>query len=151
MLLLLGSNAFGFRETAEAIAGLLEGLHAKDVVMVGYSLGARLALYLAEKHGHRLGTVVSISGSTGIKGTHLAFGVQVCSRYAVIWRLATRMQMVHIICCCVWRVSRLAVCIPPYNVLVITPIARHSCAAHSFLSPGVVYNTSALQMVVMHW
>ena len=67
--LLLGSDAFGFEETAEAIEALLEGLHAKDVVLVGYSLGARLALYLAEKHGHRLQTVVSISGSTGVKGT----------------------------------------------------------------------------------
>lgn len=67
--LLLGANAFGFEETAEAVIGLLHGLHAEDVVLVGYSLGARLALYLAEQHGHCLHTVVSISGSTGLKGT----------------------------------------------------------------------------------
>lgn len=75
LLLLLGFDAFGFEDTAEAIVGLLDGLNVKDVVVVGYSLGARLALYLAEKHGHRLGTVVSVSGSTGLKGMHLVFGV----------------------------------------------------------------------------
>ena len=47
---------------------LLDGLLLKNVILVGYSLGARLALYLAERHGHRLHTVVSISGSTGVKG-----------------------------------------------------------------------------------
>ena len=82
-------------ETAEAIVALLESLHAKDVVMVGYSLGARLALYLAEKHGHRLQAVVSVSGSPGIQGAHLAFEVRVCSRSAVMWRPATMLQMVH--------------------------------------------------------
>ena len=67
--LLLGAKAFGFEETAEAVIGLLHGLHAEDVVLVGYSLGARLALYLAEQHEHCPHTVVSISGSTGLKGT----------------------------------------------------------------------------------
>lgn len=67
--MLLGANAFGFEETAEAVVGLLHGLHAEDVVLVGYSLGARLALYLAEQHAHSLHTVVSISGSTGLQGT----------------------------------------------------------------------------------
>lgn len=95
LLLSLGANTFGFEETAEAIVALLDGLPAKDVVMVGYSLGARLALYLAENHGHRLRTVVSISGSTGIKGIHLALSMQ-CN--AVVG-LATRINVVHIICC----------------------------------------------------
>ena len=70
LLSLPGSNGFGFEQTAEAIMGLLDGLHVENTVLVGYSLGARLALYLAEKHGHRLQTVVSISGSTGLSGEH---------------------------------------------------------------------------------
>ena len=96
MLLLLGSDAFGFEETAEAIVGLLDGLNVKDVVVVGYSLGARLALYLAEKHGHRLGTVVSVSGSTGLKGMHLVFGVGV----KCMLLFGAQPPMVHIMCCC---------------------------------------------------
>ena len=68
LLSLPGFNAFGWEQTAEAIMGLLDGLHVENALLVGYSLGARLALYLAEKHGHRFQTVVSISGSTGLSG-----------------------------------------------------------------------------------
>ena len=63
-----GSTAFGFVETAEAVACLLDNMHTESMVLVGYSLGARLALYLAQHFGHNVETVVSISGSTGMPG-----------------------------------------------------------------------------------
>ena len=40
----------------------------RDIVLVGYSMGARLALYLATHFGTKFRAVVSISGSIGIPG-----------------------------------------------------------------------------------
>lgn len=93
MHLLLGSNAFGFEETGEAIIALLDCLQAKSAVLVGYSLGARLALYLAEKHGHRLQTVVSISGSPGLSGEQNGLaGANHEAGMLLLWHPATHLQ-----------------------------------------------------------
>lgn len=84
--LLLGANAYGFEETAEAVMRLMNCLLVEKAVLVGYSLGARLALHLAAKHGQRLQTVVSISGSTGLSGETV---LSLCNYTAGILRLGT--------------------------------------------------------------
>lgn len=84
--LLLGSNAYGFEETAEAVMRLLDCLFDEKAVMVGYSLGARLALHLAAKHGQRFQTVVSVSGGLGLSGETFAGPLpklHPCARHAV--------------------------------------------------------------------
>ena len=50
-----------------AMNAILPG-SSRQVVLVGYSLGARLALYLSSHFGDRFKMVVSISGSAGIAG-----------------------------------------------------------------------------------
>ncbi|CAI5534996.1 unnamed protein product [Closterium sp. Naga37s-1] len=70
--------ALSFEETASAIASLLAQLqetaaaHQQQqqqgkVVLVGYSMGARLALYLALRNPHLVSSAVIISGSPGIR------------------------------------------------------------------------------------
>ncbi len=67
----LGSETFEFEAAAVAVMAAINTiLHgsSREVVLVGYSLGARLALYLSSHFGDRFKMVVSISGSAGIAG-----------------------------------------------------------------------------------
>ncbi len=52
-----------------AVIDAVMGGKPRDVVLVGYSLGARLALYLSVHFGNKFKTVVSVSGSVGTLGT----------------------------------------------------------------------------------
>ena len=60
--------------TAAAVAALLtqtwsrEGQLPRPPAVVGYSMGARLALHLALRHGYAVGGCAAISGSAGIQG-----------------------------------------------------------------------------------
>ena len=67
----LGSEAFEFEAAAIAVMAAINDIlpgSSREVVLVGYSLGARLALYLSSHFGNRFKMVVSISGSAGIAG-----------------------------------------------------------------------------------
>ena len=64
-----GSGAFSFEHVASAVVCAIDDLAAgRKVILVGYSMGARLALYLAVHFGSMFKAVMSISGSTGIAG-----------------------------------------------------------------------------------
>ncbi|GAQ91163.1 isochorismate synthase [Klebsormidium nitens] len=62
------SRAYGVESVGGAISALIERLRSdgQRVVVVGYSLGARVALYLAVKHPDLMADVVVISGSPGL-------------------------------------------------------------------------------------
>ncbi len=67
----LGSEAFAFEAAAIAVMAAIKAIvpgSSKEVVLVGYSLGARLALYLSSHFEDSFKKVVSISGSAGIAG-----------------------------------------------------------------------------------
>lgn len=53
---------------ADAIAAFISQQDLHGCILVGYSLGARLALAVAARHPGLLQGVVSISGTAGIKG-----------------------------------------------------------------------------------
>ncbi|DBA90081.1 TPA: hypothetical protein ACH3X1_003400 [Trebouxia sp. C0004] len=66
-----GSETFEFEAAAIAVMAALTAIlpgSSREVVLLGYSLGARLALYLSSHFGDRFKMVVSISGSAGIAG-----------------------------------------------------------------------------------
>ena len=66
-----GSETFEFEAAATAVMAAMNAIlpgSSRQVVLVGYSLGARLALYLSSHFGDRFKMVVSISGSAGIAG-----------------------------------------------------------------------------------
>ena len=67
----LGSETFEFEAAATAIMAAVNAIlpgSSTEIVLVGYSLGARFALYLSSHFGDRFQMVVSISGSPGIAG-----------------------------------------------------------------------------------
>jgi len=67
----LGSETFEFEAAATAVMAAVNAIlpgSSTEIVLVGYSLGARLALYLSSQFGDRFQMVVSISGSPGIAG-----------------------------------------------------------------------------------
>lgn len=55
----------------QAVVGLVEKLVLEGCVLVGYSLGARLALLMSLRYGDKFGSSVIISGSPGIPGKEL--------------------------------------------------------------------------------
>ena len=55
---------------AAAVASLVGSLQLQGATLVGYSLGARLALLLGTDYGHLFRQVVSISGTAGLLGGH---------------------------------------------------------------------------------
>ena len=70
-ILFSGPGSFDFQQTGKAVVAAITALmgeNPRDMVLVGYSLGARLALYLTTQFGDSLKTVVSISGSVGVSG-----------------------------------------------------------------------------------
>ncbi len=64
---------------AAAVASLVGSLQLQGATLVGYSLGARLALLLGTDYGHLFRQVVSISGTAGLLGGHM------CSFLEHVW------------------------------------------------------------------
>ena len=65
-------DAFDFQNVASAVMAAIDSITGKrGIVLVGYSMGARLALYLATTFRTKFQAVVSISGSAGIPGVVL--------------------------------------------------------------------------------
>ena len=60
-------EAFSLENTAEGIAALLRDNEMQGCIVVGYSLGARIALFLGAKYPNLMSSVVSISGSAGLE------------------------------------------------------------------------------------
>jgi len=58
---------YSIEETASDIAALLETLNAKSINLVGYSMGARVALYFALANPHFMNKLVLESGSPGLE------------------------------------------------------------------------------------
>jgi pimeloyl-ACP methyl ester carboxylesterase len=70
-LSVVGSETYEFEAAAVAVMAAINAIlpgSSREVVLVGYSLGARLALYLSTHFGDKFKMVVSISGSAGIAG-----------------------------------------------------------------------------------
>ena len=66
-----GSEAFSFVAVAEAVVAAIDAVLVGEpcqAVLVGYSMGARLALYLSTHFGDRLTMTVCVSGNAGISG-----------------------------------------------------------------------------------
>lgn len=61
------SDQYTIKNTAEAIVDLLNELEIDQANLVGYSMGGRLALYLALNHPKRFLKAVIESGSPGLK------------------------------------------------------------------------------------
>jgi len=62
-------ECYCMENTAQALINLLDVLNFSSCFLVGYSMGGRLALYLALHHRHRFPKVVLESASPGLK-TH---------------------------------------------------------------------------------
>jgi pimeloyl-ACP methyl ester carboxylesterase len=78
---------------AEDAFNLLDHLHIQRADVIGYSLGARIATFLAEKHGERLGRVVL--GGTGenlIEGSSVPYSVTEAMEVASIEMLTDPVQ-----------------------------------------------------------
>ncbi len=58
---------YSIEETASDMAVLLEILNAKPINLVGYSMGARIALYFALAYPHFMNKLVLESGSPGLE------------------------------------------------------------------------------------
>ncbi|KAL4185626.1 hypothetical protein AMTRI_Chr10g231600 [Amborella trichopoda] len=63
--------AFSFEEFVEVLLKLIHEIAPERVVLVGYSMGARIALYMALQCGEKIAGAVIISGSPGIKDPEL--------------------------------------------------------------------------------
>ena len=74
-----GEDAFSLPAVAAAVASLVSSLQLQGAILVGYSLGARLALLLGTDYGHLFRQVVSISGTAGL------LGEDICSCHACVW------------------------------------------------------------------
>ena len=64
----LAPEAYTLEETARAVVRTLDELEARRPVVVGYSMGARLALYLALRHPERCAGIFLESASPGLEG-----------------------------------------------------------------------------------
>lgn len=64
---LAGEDILSMESIAEALSTLMKCLSEKKVVLVGYSMGARLALYMALRCNHQVAAAVIISGSPGLQ------------------------------------------------------------------------------------
>ncbi|KAH6555602.1 hypothetical protein KP509_21G066000 [Ceratopteris richardii] len=64
---LITADPFSMESIANAINTLLSKLTAKKVILVGYSMGARLALYMALRSNQKVCAAVIISGSPGLE------------------------------------------------------------------------------------
>lgn len=62
-----GLHGYRIEETAKALIDLLKALDLSPVGLVGYSMGGRLALYLATHFPDSFARVVSISATPGLK------------------------------------------------------------------------------------
>ncbi|AGA89713.1 2-succinyl-6-hydroxy-2,4-cyclohexadiene-1-carboxylate synthase [Thioflavicoccus mobilis 8321] len=62
-----GPNRYRMAETAEALTRLLAALDITEAALVGYSMGGRLALYLAVHFPAILGRAVLIAASPGLE------------------------------------------------------------------------------------
>lgn len=59
-------NPLSMESIAEAVSNLLNRLGGRKVVLIGYSMGARLAMYMALRCNHQVAAAVIISGSPGL-------------------------------------------------------------------------------------
>ena len=59
-------DEYSFSQTAQAVIDLLDNLAIEHCALIGYSMGGRLALYLATHFPERFGNVVLESASPGI-------------------------------------------------------------------------------------
>lgn len=64
----LPDETYTMEGTAEAILGTLDGLEIPRATLVGYSMGGRLALYLALRHPDRCAGLLLESSSPGLEG-----------------------------------------------------------------------------------
>lgn len=60
------AGALGFAGAVDALASLLDALGLENPTVLGYSLGARVALALAAAHPQRVGKLILESGSPGL-------------------------------------------------------------------------------------
>lgn len=58
---------YGFAKCAKSIVGIADELRLKQFNLVGYSMGGRLALYLALKYPNKINKLVLESSSPGLK------------------------------------------------------------------------------------
>ena len=82
-MLCTGEHGYQFEQTAKAISMLVEELGLEGCSLVGYSMGARLALHLACFHPDLFKTVISISGSPGLARRTSGFALYTMSTNAV--------------------------------------------------------------------
>lgn len=61
-----GSEIYRMENTAKALVGLLDDLRIQSPHVLGYSMGGRLALYLAVHYPKRLGRILLESASPGL-------------------------------------------------------------------------------------
>lgn len=66
----MDSRTGSFEAIAEGIAELAGEIHPAPLHLVGYSMGGRLALYLALHYPERFRSIVIISSSPGLKTAH---------------------------------------------------------------------------------
>ncbi len=65
-----GNRPDSFEAIAESLAELAAALHPEPLHLVGYSMGGRLALYLALHYPEQFRSMVIISSSPGLKTAH---------------------------------------------------------------------------------
>ena len=63
----LPDDAYNFGGAARAVTGLMDGLGVRRATVAGYSMGGRLALYLALRHPERCAGLFLESASPGIE------------------------------------------------------------------------------------
>ncbi|CAN5607999.1 2-succinyl-6-hydroxy-2,4-cyclohexadiene-1-carboxylate synthase [soil metagenome] len=67
----LPPDAYTIEGTSRALLGLLDGLGVENPVIAGYSMGGRLALYLALRHPDRLSGIFLESASPGLESAEV--------------------------------------------------------------------------------
>ena len=65
----LPSGSYSFEGAARAVVRVLEEIGVRRATVVGYSMGGRLALYLALRHPERCSGLFMESSSPGLEGT----------------------------------------------------------------------------------
>lgn len=63
----IGDGDIGWTDSAESLLHTLDALHLTPAALVGYSLGGRLALYLALRHPERFTGLLLESASPGLR------------------------------------------------------------------------------------